>query len=160
MRSPRRFPCTRNREGIHQDEVALHPWLNAEKVGFCTSVCIEALRAQCVRVVRQFFPTILLDFFLFGKLVAERALFWWNNEHTLDLIAQYRDVILPTIFEPLEKNAQGHWNQAINGLSSNVRKMFIEMDADLFDECSNQFLEKRSHRQSNARATRVELEET
>nr|YP_010194806.1 hypothetical protein LK293_mgp089 [Arctium tomentosum]YP_010194936.1 hypothetical protein LK294_mgp090 [Arctium lappa]QZZ81545.1 hypothetical protein [Arctium tomentosum]QZZ81675.1 hypothetical protein [Arctium lappa] len=22
MRSPRRFPCTRNREGIHQDEVA------------------------------------------------------------------------------------------------------------------------------------------
>ncbi|KAI3817619.1 hypothetical protein L1987_11415 [Smallanthus sonchifolius] len=74
--------------------------------------------------------------------VAERALFWWNNEHTVDLIAQYRDVILPIIFEPLEKNVQGHWNQAINGLSSNVRKMFIEMDADLFEECSNQFLEK------------------
>ncbi|KAI3734698.1 hypothetical protein L6452_14173 [Arctium lappa] len=73
--------------------------------------------------------------------VAERALFLWNNEHIVDLIAQNRDVILPIIFEPLEKNIQGHWNQAINGLTGNVRKMFIEMDAELFEECSNRFLE-------------------
>ncbi|KAJ9553686.1 hypothetical protein OSB04_017731 [Centaurea solstitialis] len=73
--------------------------------------------------------------------VAERALFLWNNEHIVDLIAQNRDVILPIIFEPLEKNIQGHWNQAINGLTGNVRKMFIEMDAELFEECSHRFLE-------------------
>jgi len=65
----------------------------------------------------------------------------WNNEHIVDLIAQNRDVILPIIFEPLEKNIQGHWNQAINGLTGNVRKMFIEMDAELFEECSHRFLE-------------------
>ncbi|XP_071732964.1 serine/threonine protein phosphatase 2A 57 kDa regulatory subunit B' beta isoform-like [Rutidosis leptorrhynchoides] len=76
--------------------------------------------------------------------VAERALFFWNNEHIVDLIAQNRDVILPIIFEPLEKNVQGHWNTAINGLSSNVRKMFIDMDAELFEECNNQFLEKQA----------------
>lgn len=60
----------------------------------------------------------------------------------MDLIAQNRDIILPILFEPLEKNIKGHWNTAINGLTGNVRKMFIEMDSDLFEECSNQFLEK------------------
>ncbi|KAL7586943.1 serine/threonine protein phosphatase 2A 57 kDa regulatory subunit B' beta isoform [Lactuca sativa] len=74
--------------------------------------------------------------------VAERVLFLWNNEHIVDLIAQNRDIILPILFEPLEKNIKGHWNTAINGLTGNVRKMFIEMDSDLFEECSNQFLEK------------------
>ncbi|KAJ0538207.1 putative protein phosphatase 2A, regulatory B subunit, B56, armadillo-like helical [Helianthus annuus] len=74
--------------------------------------------------------------------VAERALFWWNNEHIVDLIAEYRAVILPIIFEPLEKNIRSHWNQAINELTNNVRKMFKDMDADLFEQCNNQFLEK------------------
>ncbi|KAM0042631.1 putative protein phosphatase 2A, regulatory B subunit, B56, armadillo-like helical [Helianthus debilis subsp. tardiflorus] len=74
--------------------------------------------------------------------VAERALFWWNNEHIVDLIAEYRGVILPIIFEPLEKNIRSHWNQAINELTNNVRKMFKDMDADLFEDCNNQFLEK------------------
>ncbi|XP_071685800.1 serine/threonine protein phosphatase 2A 57 kDa regulatory subunit B' beta isoform-like [Rutidosis leptorrhynchoides] len=76
--------------------------------------------------------------------VAERALFFWNNEHFVDLIAQNRDVILPIIFEPLEKNIQGHWNQAINELTRNVRKMFIDMDADLVEECSNQLSQKQA----------------
>ncbi|KAL4575243.1 hypothetical protein LXL04_022085 [Taraxacum kok-saghyz] len=74
--------------------------------------------------------------------VAERALFLWNNEHIVDLIAQNRDVILPILYEPLEKNIRGHWNSAINGLTGNVRKMFIEMDAELFEDCSDQYMEK------------------
>ncbi|PKA47837.1 Serine/threonine protein phosphatase 2A 57 kDa regulatory subunit B' beta isoform [Apostasia shenzhenica] len=37
---------------------------------------------------------------------------------------------------------QGHWNQAVHGLTSNVRKMFLDMDSDLFEECQQQFLEK------------------
>ncbi|PNX80414.1 serine/threonine protein phosphatase 2A 57 kDa regulatory subunit B beta-like protein, partial [Trifolium pratense] len=51
-------------------------------------------------------------------------------------------VILPIIFEALEKNVQSHWNQAVNGLTVNVRKMFLEMDAELFEECQRQYLEK------------------
>ncbi|XP_058738099.1 serine/threonine protein phosphatase 2A 57 kDa regulatory subunit B' beta isoform-like [Vicia villosa] len=74
--------------------------------------------------------------------VAERALFLWNNEHIVGLIAQNRTVILPIIFEALEKNVQSHWNQAVNGLTVNVRKMFLEMDAELFEECQRQYLEK------------------
>ncbi|KAI5346032.1 PREDICTED: serine/threonine phosphatase [Prunus dulcis] len=74
--------------------------------------------------------------------VAERALYLWNSEHIVSLIAQNRNVILPLIFEALEKNTQGHWNQAIHGLTANVRRMFQEMDPELFEECQEQYLEK------------------
>ncbi|PIA37181.1 hypothetical protein AQUCO_03000040v1 [Aquilegia coerulea] len=74
--------------------------------------------------------------------VAERALFFWNNDHIVGLIAQNRNVILPIIFEALEKNIQYHWNQAVNGLTVNVRKMFLEMDTELFEECQRQYQEK------------------
>ncbi|WMV44654.1 hypothetical protein MTR67_038039 [Solanum verrucosum] len=82
--------------------------------------------------------------------VAERALFLWNNEHVVSLIAQNRNVILPIIFEALEKNIRSHWNQAVHGLTVNVRKMFLEMDADLFEDCQKQYAEKA------ARATDLE----
>lgn len=77
--------------------------------------------------------------------VAERALFLWNNDHIVGLIAQNRSVVLPIIFEALEKNIQSHWNQAVNGLTANVRKMFLEMDAELFEECQRQYQEKEAH---------------
>ncbi|KAJ0027350.1 hypothetical protein Pint_35731 [Pistacia integerrima] len=75
-------------------------------------------------------------------MIAERALFLWNNEHIVSLIAQNRNVILPIIFEALEKNIQSHWNQAVLGMTVNVRKMFLEMDMELFEECQNQYTEK------------------
>ncbi|MBA0596791.1 hypothetical protein Gorai_013600, partial [Gossypium raimondii] len=74
--------------------------------------------------------------------VSERALFFWNNEHIVGLIAQNRHVVLPLIFEALEKNILGHWNQAVHGLTVNVRKMFVEVDAELFEECRRQYEEK------------------
>ncbi|PQP99162.1 serine/threonine protein phosphatase 2A 57 kDa regulatory subunit B beta isoform [Prunus yedoensis var. nudiflora] len=58
--------------------------------------------------------------------VAERALFLWNNEHIVGLIAQNRNVTLPIIFEALERNIQSHWNQAVHGLTVNVRKIVPE----------------------------------
>ncbi|KAG8503292.1 hypothetical protein CXB51_001247 [Gossypium anomalum] len=79
--------------------------------------------------------------------VAERALFLWNNEHIVSLIAQNRQAILPIIFEALEKNIRSHWNQAIHGLTANVKKMFMEMDAELFDDCHRQFEEKEARAQ-------------
>ncbi|OUZ99672.1 Protein phosphatase 2A [Macleaya cordata] len=63
--------------------------------------------------------------------VAERALFLWNNDHIVSLIAHNRQVILPLIYPALEKNTQGHWNQAVLNLTLNVRKMFSEMDNEL-----------------------------
>ncbi|VFQ83650.1 unnamed protein product [Cuscuta campestris] len=74
--------------------------------------------------------------------VAERALFLWNNEHIVELIALNRHAILPIIFQALERNVKSHWNQAVHGLTSNVRKMFLEMDAELFEECQRDYDEK------------------
>eukprot|EP00246_Nothoceros_aenigmaticus_P002616 TRINITY_DN13476_c0_g1_i1.p1 TRINITY_DN13476_c0_g1~~TRINITY_DN13476_c0_g1_i1.p1 ORF type:complete len:549 (-),score=99.36 TRINITY_DN13476_c0_g1_i1:353-1999(-) len=73
--------------------------------------------------------------------VAERALFLWNNDHIVSLVAQNRLVVLPLIFNALEKNTRSHWNQAVHGLTLNVRKMFLEMDQDLFQECQQKFQE-------------------
>jgi serine/threonine-protein phosphatase 2A regulatory subunit B' len=73
--------------------------------------------------------------------VAERALFLWNNDHIVSLVAQNRQVVLPIIFPALERNTRSHWNQAVHGLTLNVRKMFLEMDQELFQECQRKYQE-------------------
>ncbi|KAH7574193.1 hypothetical protein JRO89_XS03G0264000 [Xanthoceras sorbifolium] len=79
---------------------------------------------------------------LYASLVAERALFLWNNDQIVNLIAHNRHVVLPIIFPILEKNAQTHWNQAVLNLTLNVTKLFSEMDDVLFLSCRAQFLEE------------------
>ncbi|EMS60469.1 Serine/threonine protein phosphatase 2A 57 kDa regulatory subunit B' iota isoform [Triticum urartu] len=67
--------------------------------------------------------------------VAERALFMWNNDHIISLVAQNRQVIMPIIVPALEQNGQNHWNHAVLNLTANVMKMFSEMDEELFSAC-------------------------
>ncbi|GAV72162.1 B56 domain-containing protein [Cephalotus follicularis] len=67
--------------------------------------------------------------------VAERALFLWNNDHIRNMITQNCKVILPIIFPALERNTRCHWNQAVQSLTLNVRKIFSDIDQALFDEC-------------------------
>ncbi|KAK9108397.1 hypothetical protein Syun_024408 [Stephania yunnanensis] len=76
--------------------------------------------------------------------VAERALFLWNNDHIEGLIKQNRKVILPIIFPALERNARTHWNQAVQSLTLNVRKIFSDLDPELFEECLVKFQEDES----------------
>lgn len=73
--------------------------------------------------------------------MAERALFLWNNDHIENLIKQNRKVILPIIFPSLERNARKHWNQAVQSLTLNVRKIFSDVDPELFEECLLKFQE-------------------
>ena len=68
--------------------------------------------------------------------VAERALFLWNNEYVVTLVAGAREAVLPRVFGALAANAAGHWNSAVAGLSANVRRLFQEMDPTLFDRCA------------------------
>ncbi|XP_047334431.1 serine/threonine protein phosphatase 2A 59 kDa regulatory subunit B' gamma isoform-like [Impatiens glandulifera] len=70
--------------------------------------------------------------------VAERALLLWNNDRIRNMITQNRRVILPIIFPALERNAR-HWNQAVQSLTINVRKIFSEADKFLFDECLEKY---------------------
>ncbi|XP_050381554.1 serine/threonine protein phosphatase 2A 59 kDa regulatory subunit B' gamma isoform-like [Argentina anserina] len=76
--------------------------------------------------------------------VAERALFLWNNDHIRTLITQNRQVILPIIFPATEENARSHWNQAVRSLTLNVRKIFSDIDQELFDECLATFQEDKT----------------
>ena len=74
--------------------------------------------------------------------VAERALFLWNNEYIVSLIAQQRQEVLPLVFEALYTNSRNHWNSTVHGLTCNVVKLFMEMDSKLFDECSSDYRAK------------------
>ena len=76
--------------------------------------------------------------------VAERALFLWNNDHIESLIKQNSRVILPIIFPALERNTNGHWNQAVQSLTLNVRKLFSDHDAGLFMECLRKYEEEKA----------------
>lgn len=76
--------------------------------------------------------------------MAERALFLWNNDHIENLIKQNRKVILPIIFPALERNARNHWNQAVQSLTLNVRKLFSDIDPELVEECLLKFQEDES----------------
>jgi hypothetical protein len=83
---------------------------------------------------------MLFDFFHCLQ-VAERALFLWNNGHIEGLIKQNSKVILPIILPALERNTKGHWNQAVQSLSLNVCKIFVDNDPTLFEECRKKFEE-------------------
>lgn len=89
----------------------------------------------------------------FEKQVAERALFLWNNDHIEGLIKQNLKVILPIIFPALERNTRTHWNQAVQSLTLNVRKIFADHNPELFEECLQRFREDEA-RSREARARR------
>jgi len=45
--------------------------------------------------------------------VAERALYFWNNEYFCNLVSDNVEVILPIMFAPLYENSKGHWNRYV-----------------------------------------------
>nr|CDQ01076.1 BMA-PPTR-2, isoform a [Brugia malayi] len=75
--------------------------------------------------------------------VAERALYYWNNEYVMSLISDNAVVILPIMFPALYRNSKNHWNKTIHGLIYNALKLFMEINQRLFDECSQNFNRER-----------------
>ncbi|XP_030373794.1 serine/threonine-protein phosphatase 2A 56 kDa regulatory subunit gamma isoform isoform X3 [Scaptodrosophila lebanonensis] len=75
--------------------------------------------------------------------VAERALYYWNNEYIMSLIADNSQVILPIMFPALNRNSKTHWNKTIHGLIYNALKLFMEMNQRLFDECSKNYKQEK-----------------
>ena len=74
--------------------------------------------------------------------VAERALYFWNNEYVLSLMSDHVKDILPIMFPALYRTKQ-HWNKTIHGLIYNSLKLFMEMNQKLFDECTARYKEER-----------------
>ncbi|KAL5274311.1 PPP2R5D family protein [Megaselia abdita] len=75
--------------------------------------------------------------------VAERALYFWNNEYIMSLIADNSTVILPIMFPSLYRNSKSHWNKTIHGLIYNALKLFMEMNQKLFDECNKNYKQEK-----------------
>ncbi|KAL4967176.1 protein phosphatase 2A regulatory subunit RTS1 [Aspergillus stella-maris] len=90
--------------------------------------------------------------------VAERALYFWNNEYFCTLVSDNVEVILPIMFPPLFENSKGHWNRTIHSMVYNAMKMFMEINPQLFDECSHEYNERQnsSDLREKARQTRWE----
>jgi serine/threonine-protein phosphatase 2A regulatory subunit B' len=96
--------------------------------------------------------------------VAERALYFWNNEYFCNLVSDNVEVILPIMFAPLYENSKGHWNRSVNtdclicthrtdanlvnrtihGMVYNAMKLFMEINPQLFDDCSHEYTEQQN----------------
>ncbi|KAG0265779.1 hypothetical protein BG011_004133 [Mortierella polycephala] len=77
--------------------------------------------------------------------VAERALYYWNNEYIVNLIHDNANEILPIVFQSLYKNSKTHWNSTIHGLVFNALKLFMDVTPKLFDECTNHYRQARQN---------------
>jgi len=74
--------------------------------------------------------------------VAERALYYWNNEYIVNLISDNMAVILPIVFP--EKYLCSSRFRTIHGMVYNALKLFMEINPELFDECLQQYKENRA----------------
>ncbi|DBA04279.1 TPA: hypothetical protein N0F65_002041, partial [Lagenidium giganteum] len=81
--------------------------------------------------------------------VSQRALYLWNNESLVRLVSARRAEILPLIFGALYRNCENHWHGTVQTLTYNVLKLFMEMDSQLFDQCSAQLEEREGRRQQS-----------
>ncbi|KAI1354943.1 protein phosphatase 2A regulatory B subunit [Xylaria sp. FL0043] len=77
--------------------------------------------------------------------VAERALYFWNNEYFCNLVSDNVEIILPIMFAPLYENSKGHWNRTIHGMVYNAMKLFMEINPQLFDDCSHDYNEQQNN---------------
>jgi serine/threonine-protein phosphatase 2A regulatory subunit B' len=75
--------------------------------------------------------------------VAERALYFWNNEYIMSLIEDNNERIMPIMFPSLYRISKEHWNQTIVALVYNVLKTFMEMNGKLFDELTASYKAER-----------------
>lgn len=75
--------------------------------------------------------------------VAERALYYWNNEYVMSLIEENSNVIMPIMFPSLYRISKEHWNQTIVALVYNVLKTFMEMNSKLFDDLTSNYKAER-----------------
>ena len=65
----------------------------------------DSRTGTCREATEAFYSTISLP------QVAERALYFWNNEYILSLIEDNCHTVLPAVFGTLYQVSKEHWNQ-------------------------------------------------
>lgn len=83
--------------------------------------------------------------------VAERALYYWNNEYIMSLVSDNAAILLPIVFPALYKNSKAHWNKTIYGLVYNALKLLMEMNQKLFDDCVQNYRQERHNEKMRLR---------
>ncbi|SAM04793.1 hypothetical protein [Absidia glauca] len=71
--------------------------------------------------------------------VAERSLYYWNNDYIVSLIAENIQIIMPIVFPALYRTSKTHWNKTILGLVYTALKLCMDINPIIFDECANQY---------------------
>merc|ERR1712087_155293 len=82
--------------------------------------------------------------------VAERALFFWNNDLIGTLTADHRKRVFPIVVRELCRIEKMHWNTTVHSLALNVTKMLSEMDAELYARCLTVANEEHETREARA----------
>eukprot|EP00697_Spironema_sp_BW2_P009083 gnl/Spiro4/23862_TR11810_c0_g1_i1.p1 gnl/Spiro4/23862_TR11810_c0_g1~~gnl/Spiro4/23862_TR11810_c0_g1_i1.p1 ORF type:complete len:502 (+),score=91.43 gnl/Spiro4/23862_TR11810_c0_g1_i1:59-1564(+) len=104
---------------------------------------LEMIRPEDFQAVQiPLFKRIAKSIGSYHFQVAERSLLLWNNELVVTKIFQNREETFPLIFSALYTNSRMHWNNTISGLAFNVLQMYLEIDSQLFDECSRNYREQ------------------
>eukprot|EP00096_Caligus_rogercresseyi_P000056 TRINITY_DN1015_c2_g1_i2.p1 TRINITY_DN1015_c2_g1~~TRINITY_DN1015_c2_g1_i2.p1 ORF type:complete len:495 (+),score=121.90 TRINITY_DN1015_c2_g1_i2:333-1817(+) len=75
--------------------------------------------------------------------VAERALYFWNNEYLVSLIEENSKVIIPIMFPSLYRMSKEHWNKTIVSFVYNVLKSLMDMNPILFDDLTASYKAER-----------------
>ncbi|WWC87824.1 uncharacterized protein L201_002716 [Kwoniella dendrophila CBS 6074] len=75
--------------------------------------------------------------------VAERALYYWNNEYIVNLMGEHITIILPIVFPALYQNSRSHWNRTIHGMVYNALKLFMEINNTVFEEVQSNYKAQR-----------------
>jgi serine/threonine-protein phosphatase 2A regulatory subunit B' len=133
---------------IVQGLVRYWPWTNAAKQVLFLNELEEVLELcrgeQLVQIQDTLYKLLSACLSSAHFQVAERALYYWNSEHLcVNVLSQTKaPVLLPYVFGPLNKAAQGHWNQAVEQLAQSILKMYMEMDSTLFEKCQREHGEK------------------
>ncbi|KAA1474941.1 protein phosphatase 2A regulatory B subunit [Dentipellis sp. KUC8613] len=82
--------------------------------------------------------------------VAERALYYWNNEYIVSLMSENMAVILPIVFPALYQNSKTHWNRTIHGMVYNALKLFMELNPELFEETMQHYKQRKMDERQHA----------
>jgi len=79
--------------------------------------------------------------------VTERTLFLWNNDQLINhgcLSKQHAPTLLPIIYTALVEKSEKHWNATVEGLATNVLKVYQDFDMKTYNSCKERAEEEAS----------------
>jgi len=94
--------------------------------------------------------------------VTERTLFLWNNDQLINhgcLSKQHAPTLLPTIYTALVEKSEKHWNATVEGLATNVLKVYQDFDMKTYNTCKERAEEDAATRVQNEATTQAQWEQ-